>query len=96
MSDTGSVDKAVLEAMSCAVPVLVNPVFREVLGPELAEQCIVDWNAEQLCERLRRLIDMPCDERRKLGDTLRGLAVREHNLDALCIKLIEELRGIIR
>jgi glycosyltransferase involved in cell wall biosynthesis len=94
MSETGSVDKAVLEAMSCGIVVVVNPIFSGILGPELAKTLVVDWNAEQLCDRLLLIISLSELDRCQLGKRLRDIVVHDHNLSGLCDKLMDEFRQI--
>jgi glycosyltransferase involved in cell wall biosynthesis len=91
MSETGSVDKAVLEAMSCEVAVVVNPVFTDILGDELAQVCIVKGDAEHLCGALLKIMSMPEGERRQLGAQLRHIVIRYHDLQGLCGKIVHEL-----
>jgi glycosyltransferase involved in cell wall biosynthesis len=83
LSNTGSIDKVVLEAMSCGVPVIVTPIFAGVLGPELAETCTVDWDVGQLCHRLHMITTISTTERERLGEQLRAIVVRDHALPQL-------------
>jgi glycosyltransferase involved in cell wall biosynthesis len=94
LSETGAVDKAVLEAMSCGVVVLVNPIFANLLGAELAQTCIVPWNAEQLCVHLQRVATMPQAARDVLGKQLRAIVIHDHHLGGLCQKLLTEFRAV--
>ncbi len=95
LSETGSIDKAVLEAMSCGKAVLVNPVFTALLGPDLAQRCVVNWEIEQLYERLIGMMRLPADERQALGAQLRQLVVRDHDLRGLCKRLVQEFQDVI-
>jgi glycosyltransferase involved in cell wall biosynthesis len=91
LSETGSVDKAVLEAMSCEVPVIVNPVFAGVLGGELATKLVIDRDPEQLCDRLLLIASLSKKERRTLGKQLRAIVIRDHTLNSLCQKILHEI-----
>ncbi|MGQ4648734.1 glycosyltransferase [Lyngbya aestuarii] len=94
MSETGSVDKAVLEAMSCEIPVITNAAFTKVLGENLAKTWVIERDAKQLSDRLLILTSMSAIERQKLGKELRRTVVREHSLDKLCNRLIYELQEV--
>jgi glycosyltransferase involved in cell wall biosynthesis len=91
MSETGSIDKTVLEAMSCEIAVLVAPVFTDILGAELAQVCIVKQDTEYLYEALLKIISMSEVERRQLGAQLRHVVIRYHDLQGLCGKIVHEL-----
>lgn len=91
MSHTGSLDKAVLEAMACGLPVLTcNEALRGVLGPYANELVYPVKDDERLANGLRRLIAMSGEERKKLGLKLRDRVVRNHSLPEL-IKSMSEL-----
>ncbi len=94
MSRTGSIDKNVLEAMSCEVPVIANPIYTDILGGELASSWIVAWDAEQIAQRVRVLTEMPARERTQLGKQLRGIVIRDHNLRRLCERLLDQFREL--
>ena len=93
-SDTDSVDKTVLEAMSCGIPIITsNIAFKEVLGTELATRWVIaKRNVNALYESLTSLIDMPSSERRDLGVMLREIVVRDHSLH----RLSEKISNIVR
>ena len=98
-SHTGSIDKVVLEAMACELPVLTcneafPPMFASA-GPELARDaerlCFPAGGASELAERLARLLALPAAERRALGGRLRALVARDHEVDALMARLVREM-----
>lgn len=92
---TGGVDKAVLEAMSCGVPVLVaNRTFASILGAKLAHTLLLEAEAAQLGDRLRLLAALQDGERRQFGRRLREIVVHDHDLTKLCERLIQELREL--
>lgn len=93
MSNTGSVDKAVLEAMACGVPVITaNEAFEPILA-HWGQQLLTPMDApEVLAERIRRVAAMTEEERTRLGHDLRELVVQEHGLD----RLTEILLSIFR
>jgi len=94
LSATGSLDKTVLEAMSCEVPVVTNPVFTEVLGEELAKTWVIEADASLLSHRLSILASMSSSEKERLGKQLRNIVMRDHSLDGLCKKLIDEFSSL--
>jgi glycosyltransferase involved in cell wall biosynthesis len=96
MSETGSLDKTVLEAMSCGVAVIVNPTFTKVIGTPLAETWVIEREVDLLCDRILHLVSMPRAEQRKLGEQLRAIVVRDHGLTQLCEKIVHELEGVKR
>lgn len=88
LSDTDSIDKAVLEAMACAVPVLTsNTAFRPLLSamPELQ---LPKGNAPAVAAAIRRLATSPAREREALGLRLRELVRTNHDLDRLADRLV--------
>ncbi len=92
MSATGSMDKAVLEAMACGVPVVTaNEAYRTMLAPWADALLTPPDSADELAARLEKLARMTDDERKALGLQLRVLVVEEHGLD----RLIEKLMAIL-
>jgi glycosyltransferase involved in cell wall biosynthesis len=89
MSLTGSLDKAVLEAMACGVPVITgNEAFIPLLDA-WRDLLLVPSDAPQaLADRLRKLIGLPPSERRTLGLALRQIVVEGHSLDRLMDRLV--------
>jgi glycosyltransferase involved in cell wall biosynthesis len=90
-SRTGSIDKVVLEAMACARPVLTcndsfPRVFRE-LGADAAKLYFEAESATELAGRLEGLLRLRQPERVALGERLRELVVRDHEVDALMRRL---------
>jgi len=82
-SDTGSIDKAMLEAMAAGLPVLTsNEAFRGVLP----EKYLVEKNADKIAEKTVALAGAP-----RSGE-LREYVARNHGLENLIkkIKLIYE------
>lgn len=89
MSATGSIDKAVLEAMACGLPVLTaNESFEQMLAPWADLLYIPPESPEVLSVRLKRLAQMPIDERIALGMALRALVVEQHSIEHLTDQLM--------
>jgi len=92
---TGSVDKVVLEAMASGRPVVTcnesfPPLFEE-LGEEAARMSFEQGNAEQLAARLEGWLRLDAGRRDELGARLREIVRRDHEVDALMAKLVEEM-----
>lgn len=91
MSDTGSIDKVVLEAMSCGViPIMTNRSLTRALGEQLAALCLIDATPEDLAAHLFRVYSLSCDERRNIGRQLREIIVQDHSLQKLSQKILDE------
>lgn len=95
--DTDSVDKTVLEAMSCGIPIITsNIAFLDILEQELASEWVIEKGSEDaLHKRLFALLDMSWAERNTLGKRLRKIVVDEHSLPALSVKIVNEINALI-
>lgn len=93
LSQTGSVDKAVLEAMACGLPVITaNEAFHALLAPWGDLLLIPPESPGKLAVSLVKLRAMPPDERRALGAKLRALVVEQHSLTRLAAVLADLFR----
>ncbi len=94
-SSTGSLDKVVLEAMSCARPVISsNDAFPRLvaeLGPEAREWTFAKGDAAMLSGRIEAALDRPRDRREALGVRLRTIVQRDHEVDRLMRRLVSEM-----
>ncbi|MEO1389769.1 MAG: glycosyltransferase family 4 protein [Cyanobacteria bacterium J06634_6] len=92
-SNTDSVDKTVLEAMSCGLAVITsNAAFADVLGETLAKQwCIPKNRPDILAKRIEQLAAMSPKERQELGSRLRERVKASHSLEALSRRLVTEV-----
>lgn len=93
MCDTGGVDKAVLEAMSSSLPIVTsNSSFKEVLGPVLAAEWVVEsGNAEQVAGRLERIHSMGDSESQELGARFRGIVTKGYSLGGLAERITQRM-----
>lgn len=90
---TGGMDKAVLEAMSCAVPaIVINETFRRVLGTEASRKLVIEAESQQLADRLLMLGKMPIEERSRLGRRLREIVLRDYTLEGVVQRILQEFQ----
>jgi glycosyltransferase involved in cell wall biosynthesis len=88
LSNTGSLDKAVLEAMACGVPVITsNEAFRDLLQP-IDRDLYVERDSKALALAIARIITMSPEARRELGLKLRNVVVRDHDLKQLIARIL--------
>ena len=92
VSDTGSLDKAVLEAMSCGLPILVPATYAGMLGAAFASTLLIAPEPAMICERLHCLVVLSCAERRRIGAQLREIVMRDHALATISERIFQELR----
>ena len=87
LSQTGSIDKAVLEAMSCQILVLTsNEAFKDILKDE--RLLFEPKNPQDLADKIINLNNLPKEEKDKIGRQLRNKVVKKHNLDNLAERII--------
>ncbi len=93
LSATGSIDKAVLEAMACGIPVVTaNAAFVEMLSPWAGQLLTPPDDPKTLAQRLQGLIAMDSGARVELGQELRALVERDHSMQ----RLVENLLAVLR
>jgi len=95
-SRTGSVDKVVLEAMATGRGIVTsNPSFPPLLtslGAERAAGLVFEeGNPGDLAAKTGTLLDLEASEQTTLGDDLRGIIERDHEVDALMRRLVEHM-----
>ncbi len=96
-SKTGSVDKVVLEAMASRRPVLscneaIPPILRE-FGAEAERFAFVPGDAPDLARKIAWWLDRTPTERDALGERLRAIVARDHEVDTLMRRLFLEMGG---
>ena len=86
LAPTGGSDKAVLESMSCGVPVLVaNEAYRSLFG-ELDSKFVFNYNDhEDLANKMVSVIYEPTN---KTGGFLRQQIVKNNNIESLIKKIV--------
>lgn len=91
MSQTGSLDKAILEAMACAVPVLTSNEAARDIGLEskrLNALMFPQGDDAALAQKIIEYKRMSGAEREALGRSLRDVVVTRHSLSALVPRIL--------
>ncbi len=97
LSGTGSLDKAIVEAMAAGCIVLTcNDAFRAIAEREGLDACVVERDATSLRNALDRLVGMVPDERAALSVNLARIARRDHAFDGLIDRLADRLTVMAR
>lgn len=93
VSSTGSLDKAIVEAMASGCVVLSsNAAFCQIARESGHPECCVAAEAGALAEAINRVVQQSAVEKQALGETLRIIAVRDHSLGQLINRVCLELR----
>jgi len=95
MSHTGSLDKAVLEAMACELPVLScnEAVADDILANYKEKLYFEKSNSKMLAEKIKALMDINFGERLALGKELREIVVKNHNLEILISRIVAAIQS---
>jgi glycosyltransferase involved in cell wall biosynthesis len=93
MSETGSLDKVVLEAMSCGTVVLTsNEAFRSIVPIELFFD---STDPEQIAKKIDEVYKLRADARKHLGQQLRQVVVENHSLKRTVSSILALYRATI-
>ncbi|MCX6781441.1 MAG: glycosyltransferase, partial [Candidatus Magasanikbacteria bacterium] len=86
---TGSLDKAMLEAMACGVPVLTcNEAMEEVLGKEASNFMFEKKDFHGLAGKITELLNLNNIDQTFIGQSLRQNVIKNHNIAGLITKII--------
>ena len=88
-SATGSLDKAVLEAMSCGVPCVVTDSSARHLMMETGFSLGAEATPQSIADRLGYVLSLADPQRTELGKALRLLIVKKHSLNGLVDQLLD-------
>lgn len=95
LSETGSLDKAILESMaSGCIPISRNESFATLARSHGLEQLVPGPGPAAAAACLERALALSEDEKVVLRSRLREIVVREHSLDSLADRIVEHLRAI--
>lgn len=87
LSETGSLDKAVLEAMACGCNVLTsNEAFRDILPSDML---LKSNDLKECVDAIRHIQSLTAEERFRQGRELRQIVIDQHGL-AQCMQRIVE------
>jgi glycosyltransferase involved in cell wall biosynthesis len=89
---TSALDKSMLEAMACELPLITgNPKFVELFGPHAGLLYCESEEAEALADKLEGVLALKDEERVAIGAHLRKSVVDHHNVEGL----MEQVVGLI-
>jgi glycosyltransferase involved in cell wall biosynthesis len=92
---TGSLDKAVLEAMACEKPVLTcNEAFFDVLKDFRKLLIFEKKNGQELANKIKTLLLMSDAERKNIGQELRNIVVANHSINNLVGNIISVFNNL--
>jgi glycosyltransferase involved in cell wall biosynthesis len=95
LSDSGSLDKAILESMaSGCIPVSRNEAFQQLALDHGLGELIPGPGPEGVAESMSALLTTDIETRQRLRRQLRGIVVGEHSLDSLTGRIVDHLREI--
>jgi len=96
-SRTGSLDKAVLEALATGLPAVVcNPAFRDLLGGHWPAMSFEPGDATALAQRLDDWLTRSPSERRTVTDGLRARIAQSHSVDRWADAVVEMIARQVR
>jgi glycosyltransferase involved in cell wall biosynthesis len=89
LSETNSLDKVLLEAMSCGVPVITsNPAFAPLLDDLAPRLMLPDSSPQTIADALLSLMALDAHAVERLEHALRGRVVERHDLQKLMDRLV--------
>lgn len=90
MSHTGSLDKAILEAMACGLPVISsNEALLSVLGDYKDLLMFEKNNHNQLAEKIEYVIGLSDAERKEFSEDMRDIVIKDHNVEGFIRKIAQ-------
>lgn len=88
-SHTGSLDKAMLEAMACGLPMLTcNEAIFDFLQKYKDELIFEKKNYVELSDKILNLVNMDDEKRKMISDNMREVVVNNHNVENLIKRII--------
>ena len=93
MSHTGSLDKAVLEAMAVGLPVLTcNEALEDVLGNYREILMYPKGNYAALAKKIKMITELSSIKREQITRELREMVVKNHSLSDFIKKILEIMK----
>jgi glycosyltransferase involved in cell wall biosynthesis len=97
LSETGSIDKAILESMaSGCIPVSRNTSFEAIARENELEWLVPDEGATGVAERIVQVLERPKPDRAEISHRLRRVVTEDHSLDRLADAILGHLRQLSR
>lgn len=97
LSHTGSLDKAVLEAMACGrLPITCNEAFEGILGNHTDMLMFGKGNVIDLAKKISYILEMSTDSLSTLESALRDSVIKGHNIERLSNKLVTTFKSLLR
>jgi glycosyltransferase involved in cell wall biosynthesis len=92
LSETGSIDKAILESMaSGCIPVSRNSSFEAIARGNDLDWLVPGEGADRVAGRIVGVLARPRGERAALGSRLRNIVAEQHSLDRLSDSIMDHL-----
>jgi glycosyltransferase involved in cell wall biosynthesis len=85
----GSLDKTIVEAMSCETLVIVE---NQSLKDSIPREFLFNGSAGDLADKIEYVFSLPDSERQRVGEFLRCKTVEKHSLDNLASELSKALK----
>lgn len=97
LAPTGGLDKAVIESMATATPVIFhNRTFLPLVGKDADLLWCKDLAPETIAARLAAVLALDAPAYQALGQRLREAVVREHDLEGLADRLVTLFESVKR
>lgn len=97
LSDTNSIDKAVLEAMSCQKIVITsNTAFSTVLQNDFSNLRVPKHDPKALASRIAQILSLSQDRKILIGRELRKIVLRDHSLNRFVRRLVGVLERTLQ
>ena len=90
LTDSGSFDKTIIEAMACETPVLLCNDSLAGIVPDFL--FFEENNAKELAERIEHILLLSSGERAALGEQLRQYVLDTHSLSALVTHVLRTIQ----
>jgi glycosyltransferase involved in cell wall biosynthesis len=85
LTQTGSFDKTILEAMSCeCLPIVSNELYYNIFPRDLRDTLMFKGgDSRDLASKIYAAIRLSSSDKAKIGNSMREIVVRDHSLDTL-------------
>ena len=95
-SSTGSLDKAVLEAMASGTLVVSgNEAYQEMLAKINQNLIFQGGNPQDLAVKINAIMDMSTIQRENIVNNLRQEVINNHSLERWAGRVVENVRSVL-